>query len=77
MNLRGAKIRAADLRGASIWKTAAPDREAAQLVDLGQLTLVPLADSEVAKLNQALSGIWSPAREALAPSSPRIPPGPG
>jgi uncharacterized protein YjbI with pentapeptide repeats len=67
VNLRGAKIRAADLRGASIWKTAAPDREAAQLVDLGQLTLVPLADSEVVKLNQALSGIGPQGREALAP----------
>ena len=67
VNLRGAKIRAADLRGALIWRTAAPDREAAHLVDLSQLTLAPLADSDVAKLNQALSGIGPKGREALAP----------
>jgi uncharacterized protein YjbI with pentapeptide repeats len=67
VNLRGSKIRAADLRGALIWKTAAPDREAAHLVDLSQLTLAPLADSEVAKLNQALGGIPPQGREALAP----------
>jgi hypothetical protein len=67
VNLRGAKIRAAALHGAVIWKTTAPDREAALLSDLSQLTLAPLAEGEVAKLSQVLSGIGSRAREALAP----------
>lgn len=56
-SLRGAKVRAADMRTSALWRTAAPDRDFAELADMSGLVLAPLEEGELAKLKAALDGI--------------------
>lgn len=56
-DLRGAKIRAATLREAAVWMTTLPERDTTQLVDLGDVTIKPLDEAEIADLKGLLQKI--------------------
>lgn len=58
-DLSGTKLTAADLRGAQIWMTKAPETGKADLADLEEATLAPMPPTERNRLQAMLSGIKS------------------
>ena len=56
-DLRGTRIRAATFREAMVWQTVPPERQAADLADLGDLVVKPLDANDLAELAAALKAI--------------------
>lgn len=56
-DLRGSRIRAVTFREASIWHTAPPERESAELVDLNDIAVKPMDEKDVAAVVEVLKSI--------------------
>lgn len=66
-DLTGARLQGSDLSGAHIWRTRPPGGEGSAFADMGQITLRPASDEELANLGSALALVEDgPLKQRLA-----------
>jgi uncharacterized protein YjbI with pentapeptide repeats len=71
-DLTGAKVAATDFRGAGIWLTRPPEADTSGLVDLTDLSIKPLGESDITQMKQLFSrslsrSVKSQLKETMAP----------